>query len=118
MFRGSLTWHQGSGRIGLKSGTYHIWVQTVRLRLENLTPDPVSMAAGELSLRQVAGVEELLVTLVNPIVLGGLQVIEQGFHLTGEGLLGRPGDVRSVYDFAINGQDQQAMSEPVPFPAD
>lgn len=95
--------------------TYPASHAVVRLRLENLTPDPVAIAAGELSLRTVAGDEELLVTVVAPITLEGLQVVEQGFHLTGENLLGRPGHVRAVYDFAINDQPQQAMSEAFAF---
>ena len=97
------------------SGIYPASHAVVRLRLENLTPDPVAVSAGELSLRTVTTDEELLITAVEPITLAGLQVIEQGFHLTGEDLLGRPSDVRAVYDFAIGNQPQQAMSETVSF---
>ncbi|QQE65998.1 hypothetical protein GFS31_26930 [Leptolyngbya sp. BL0902] len=97
------------------SGVYPASHAVVRLRLENLTPDPVAVAAGELSLRTVTTDEDLLITTVEPITLEGLQVVEQGFHLTGEDLLGRPGDVRAVYDFAIGDQPQQAMSETVSF---
>ncbi len=97
------------------SGVYPASHAVVRLRLENLTSSPVAVAAGELSLRTVTTDEELLITVVEPIALEGLQVIEQGFHLTGEDLLGRPGDVRAVYDFAVGDQPQQAMSETVSF---
>ncbi len=54
----------------------------IRLRIENLTLDNVPANLTKIEIRQSSNRKVLISKVLNPFDLGGLQILEQGFHLT------------------------------------
>lgn len=100
-------------------GSYPVTHAILRLRLENLEVDPRSQPAGTLSIVAIKGEapdqkKVLLSTPITAQTLNGLEIREQGFHLTHDQSLIDSGSVQAVYEYTVGSQVRRAYSEVLP----
>ena len=54
----------------------------IRFRIQNLTQNNITANLVKIELRQPSNQEVIIYQTLNPLDIGGLQILEQGFHLT------------------------------------
>lgn len=82
----------------------------VKLRIENLIQDNIVANITKLDICQPDNNKVIISQPVKPFKLGGLQIIEPGFHLTNsEGFRGLK-EVKAVVTYQVNGKSYTAES--------
>lgn len=64
------------------SSNHPVGHAVIRFRIENLTQNNIIAKLIKIELRQASNQEVLISQALNPLDVGGLQILEQGFHLT------------------------------------
>lgn len=82
----------------------------IRLRIENLTLDNIAANLTKIEIRQSSNRKVLISQVLSPFDLGGLQILEQGFHLTNPKQLGL-GEVKAVVIYEFNGTTYTVESD-------
>lgn len=92
------------------SANYPIGHAVVRLRIENLTQNNIIANLTKVEIRQSSDNSVLMSETVNPFDLGGLQILEKGFHLTNsKGFMGA-NEVKAVVIYELNGNNYTVES--------
>lgn len=84
----------------------------IRFRIENLTQNNIIANLIRIELRQASNQEVLVSQILNPLDIGGLQILEQGFHLTNPNCLGA-GEVEAVLFYEFNGAQYTIESDKI-----
>lgn len=92
------------------SKNYPVGHAVVRLRLENPTINPLRIKAKKVEIQQADNKKVLISQVVKPLNLAGLQIFEQGFHLTNaQGFRGAK-KVKAVFTYEFNKKTYRAES--------
>ncbi|MBD2463961.1 hypothetical protein H6G89_23445 [Oscillatoria sp. FACHB-1407] len=86
----------------------------VRLRVENTVQDLVALEIQNIEIRPETGDRPLLSQEIGAMELGGLQIVEPGYHLTNQAGYHEIERVRAVMIYKVAGQLYTAESDPFP----
>lgn len=92
------------------SKNYPVGHAVVRLRLENSTPHHLHLNAQKVEILQADNNQVLISQVLQPLDLAGLQIFEQGFHLTNAQGLSGAKKVKAVFTYEFNGKSYSAES--------
>lgn len=84
----------------------------IRLRLENLTQTPVNLAIDNVAIA-LEGRQTDMTQAVGNLELGGLQIVERGFHLTQPQGFGDVSHVQAVVTYRYSHNTYSTLSLPV-----
>ncbi|WP_313954452.1 hypothetical protein [Anabaena subtropica] len=93
------------------SKNYPVGHAVVRLRLENYTLENLQINAKKVEITQADNNKILISQVVQPLNLAGLQIFEQGFHLTNAQGFGGAKKVKAVFTYEFNGKSYSAESQ-------
>ncbi|BBC23437.1 hypothetical protein [Pseudanabaena sp. ABRG5-3] len=94
------------------SSNHPVGHAVVRFRIENLTQNNIIANLIKIELRQASNQEVLISQTLNPLEVGGLQILEQGFHLTNPNYLGL-GEVKAVLFYEFNSTQYTMESDTI-----
>lgn len=93
------------------SKNYPVGHAVVRLRLENSTLENLNINAKKVEIKQADNQKILMSQVVQPLNLAGLQIFEQGFHLTNAQGFSGAKKVKAVFSYEFNGKNYSAESQ-------
>jgi hypothetical protein len=82
----------------------------VRLRIENLAEKSISLDIGSIKIHQAENNKILMFQPVKSLNLGGLQILEQGFHITNRQGFNGSKKVKAVVNYQVNGKKYSVAS--------
>ena len=94
------------------SSNHSVGHAVIRFRIENLTQNNIIANLIKIELRQASNQEVLMSQALNPLDIAGLQILEQGFHLTNPNCLGL-GAVKAVVFYEFNGTQYMMESDTI-----
>lgn len=86
------------------SANHPVGHAVVRFRIENLTQNDIVASITKVEIRESSNDKVLISEIVNPFNLGGLQILEQGFHLTNPKGFMDLKEVKAVATYDFNGK--------------
>jgi len=91
------------------SSNHPVGHAVIRFRIENLTQNNIITNLIKIEIRQASNQKVLISKTLNPLDVGGLQILEQGFHLTNPKQLGS-GEVEAALIYEFNGTTHTVKS--------